>query len=98
MRLIIKVSISTVTVQEMNYKQGKMKNRELNLRHSGGNGSLGDLLSVNSVPRIKPVPRICRAEHVKLVSVMHFIFNIDHCKIKITQEVTGTSPMIGLSA
>lgn len=29
------------------------------LPHSGGNKSVGDLLSVNSVPRINPVPRIC---------------------------------------
>jgi len=26
--------------------------------HSGGNGSFGDLLSTNSVPRIKPVPLV----------------------------------------
>lgn len=37
----------------------KVKAKERwNLPHSGGNASLGDLLSVNSVPRIKPVPRI----------------------------------------
>lgn len=36
-----------------------MRWKEDNLPHSDGNGSLGDLLSVNSVPRIKPVPRIC---------------------------------------
>lgn len=35
-------------------------NRKMYLPHSGGNGSLGDLLSVNSVPRINPVPRICK--------------------------------------
>jgi len=29
------------------------------LPHSAGKRSLGDLLSVNSVPRINPVPRIC---------------------------------------
>lgn len=28
--------------------------------HSGGNGLLGDLLSVNSVPKTNPVPLICK--------------------------------------
>lgn len=36
----------------------------LNVPHSAGKGSLGDLLSVNSVPRINPVPRIFRTRDV----------------------------------
>ena len=43
-----------------------------NLPHSGGNGSLGDLLSTNSVPSIKPVPRICG---IKLAIQSQYLIN-----------------------
>lgn len=35
-------------------------NKSRLLPHSVGNGVLGDLLSVNSVPEINPIPLICK--------------------------------------
>ena len=35
-------------------------NKSRILPHSVGNGVLGDLLSVNSVPEISPIPLICK--------------------------------------
>lgn len=62
--------------------------KKLNLPHSEGNGSLGDLLSANSVPRIKPVPRICRER--KLTLCFSHAFKID-----VYDSFTANYYMIG---
>lgn len=69
---------NSVTTWEANAKlnctQNSSKLRR-SIPQSEGNVSLGDLLSVNSVPRISPVPRICTKQDIsKRHACMNRIF------------------------